>query len=120
MDCIFCKIANGEIPADIVMQDEHFAAFRDINPQAPTHLLIVPKMHTNSIAKLETKDSEMLGRMIDFARHLADKQGLSNNGFRLIFNSGKDAGMEVDHLHLHLLGGAPLGAITGWQPQANN
>lgn len=111
MECIFCKIANGEIPADIVKQDDQFAAFKDINPKAPIHILIVPKEHKGSISTLTKDDEPILGRMINFARELAFEKGIAESGFRLIFNNGKDGGMEVDHLHLHLLGGAKLGSL---------
>lgn len=111
-ECIFCKIANKKIPADIIMENEQFAAFPDIHPKAPIHILIVPKSHIGSISTLSESDIPMLGNIIDFARNLAKEQGISESGFRLIFNSGKDAGMEVDHLHLHLLGGATLGNLS--------
>ena len=111
-ECIFCKIANKEIPAEIIKGNDEFAAFPDINPKAPIHILIVPKSHIGSISTLSASEIPMLGLIIDFARSLAKEQCISESGFRLIFNSGRDAGMEVDHLHLHLLGGATLGSLS--------
>ena len=107
-DCIFCKIAAKKIPTSIIRENDLFVAFPDIHPKAPIHILIVPKAHTGSISTLNENDEPMLGKMISFAREVALEQGISQSGFRLVFNSGHDAGMEVDHLHLHLLGGSYL------------
>lgn len=112
MECIFCKIANGEIKTDLIKENDEFAAFADINPKAPIHILIVPKTHTGSISTLGPTDAPMLGRIIDFARVIAEEKNIDKTGYRLIFNNGQDAGMEVDHLHLHLLGGAKLGSLS--------
>lgn len=108
MDCVFCKIANKEIPSEIVSEDESFIAFKDVNPKAPIHLLIIPKAHIGPISALEAKDKEIISGLIFKAKETAEKMGVSENGYRLVFNVGKDAGMEVDHLHLHLLAGKPL------------
>ena len=108
MDCIFCKIANKEIPSEIVSEDENFVVFKDVNPKAPIHLLIIPKTHIGPVSALEAKDKEIIGDLILKAKETAEKIGVSENGYRLIFNVGKDAGMEVNHLHLHLLAGKPL------------
>lgn len=108
MECIFCKIANKEIPSEIIAEDEVLVVFKDIKPKAPTHLLFVPKTHLGSVDTLESKDTELVGRLILKAKGIAQSSGISENGYRLIFNVGRDAGMEVEHLHLHLLAGKPL------------
>ncbi|MFH1393102.1 MAG: histidine triad nucleotide-binding protein [Patescibacteria group bacterium] len=108
MDCIFCKIANKEINSEIVSEDGDFVVFKDINPKAPVHLLIIPKMHTGPVNTLVFNDKEIISGIILKAKEIAEKVGVSENGYRLIFNVGKDAGMEVNHLHLHLLAGKPL------------
>jgi len=104
-DCIFCKIASKEIPSDIVSEDENFFVFKDIRPKAPIHLLIIPKIHIGAVNTLEAKDKDITSGLILKAKEMAEKIGVSENGYRLIFNVGKDAGMEVNHLHLHLLAG---------------
>ncbi|MDO8443766.1 MAG: histidine triad nucleotide-binding protein [Candidatus Azambacteria bacterium] len=108
MDCIFCKIANKEINSEIVSEDDNFVVFKDINPKAPVHLLIVPKIHIGPVNSLVLKDKETISGIILKAKEIAEKVGVAENGYRLIFNVGKDAGMEVNHLHLHLLAGKPL------------
>ena len=110
MDCLFCRIINKEIPAKIRYEDEAFFAFDDINPKAPTHILIIPKKHIGSMASLEEKDREMMGDLIMTVKKIAKEAGL--NSYRLVFNSGPDSGQEVDHIHCHLLGGAKLGKIA--------
>ena len=107
MDCIFCKIANKEINSEIVSEDDNFVVFKDINPKAPVHLLIIPKAHIGPVSALGAKDKEIISGIILKTQKVAEKVGVSENGYRLIFNVGKDAGMEVDHLHLHLLAGKP-------------
>jgi len=107
-DCIFCKIINKEIPADIVYEDEEGIAFRDIEPKARVHFLIVPKKHVLSADRLEACDKELIGSLVLVAQRIAKEQGVSETGYRLIFNVGRDAGQTVDHLHLHLLGGEKL------------
>ena len=108
MNCIFCKIANKEIPSEIISEDESFVVFKDINPKAPIHLLIIPKIHIGPINTLNAKDREIISGLILKAKEMAEKMDISENGYRLIFNIGRDAGMEVGHLHLHLLAGKPL------------
>lgn len=108
MDCLFCKIAASEIPATIVHEDTEIMAFRDINPQAPTHLLIIPKRHIATVDDADTKDEQLLGRMVLTAKKLASKEGLSNNGYRLVFNVNSGGGQMVYHIHLHLLGGRKM------------
>ena len=105
MRCIFCRIVAGEADGDILFQDEKTTAFRDIHPQAPTHVLIVPNSHVSSLAELLDTDSSLLVRMFSQAHHLAEAMGVADKGYRLIINNGPDAGQVVDHLHLHLLGG---------------
>jgi len=111
MDCIFCRIINGDIQSDILYQDEEVIAIRDINPQAPTHLLVLPKSHIASLAQLGADQKPLLGHLVHVANELAKKEGISDKGYRLVINSGAEAGQEVPHLHLHLLGGRPLGKM---------
>jgi len=108
MDCIFCKIVAREIPADVVYQDEELMAFRDIQPQAPKHIVIISKTHIISIAQLTEEQQEFIGHLILVARDIAEKEGISNDGYRLTTNCGADAGQLVPHLHFHLLGGRRL------------
>jgi len=107
-DCLFCKIAAGEIPADIVDQDSEFVAFRDINPQAPTHILIIPNEHIDSIASVQNNQAELIGKMFSKAREIAERENLVEGGYRLVVNHGPGAGQSVFHVHLHLLGGRAL------------
>ena len=113
MDCIFCKIVAGEIPADTLYQDEEVIAFRDINPQAPVHLLIIPREHVASLADLTESQSTLMGHMVDVANQLAKKEGVSEKGYRLVINCGEQGGQLVPHLHLHLLGGRQLAGALG-------
>ncbi len=108
MDCVFCKIAAGEIPADIIYQDEEVIAFRDINPLAPTHLLIIPKKHIPSLTHLSEAESSLIGSMVNTANQLAKREGVAESGYRLVINCGKQGGQLVPHLHMHLLGGRQL------------
>ena len=108
MECIFCKIANKEIPSEIISEDGEFFVFKDINPKAPIHFLIIPKIHVGPINAIEAKDKEIISGLILKAKEIAEKIGISEIGYRLIFNIGRDAGMAVDHLHLHFLAGKPL------------
>ena len=111
-DCIFCRIAAGQIPATFLYEDEEIAAFRDIGPRAPIHLLIIPKKHITSLAAAEPEDAALLGRMCLVARRLAESEGIAQSGYRIISNSGPDSGQEVAHLHFHLLGGHFLGRFV--------
>jgi histidine triad (HIT) family protein len=110
-DCLFCKIAAGEIPVKRVYEDDVCLCFPDINPQAPTHLLIIPKRHVASHAHTEAEDAQLLGHMMAQVAEIARTQGLGN-GYRVVMNTGRDGGQTVDHLHLHLLGGRHM----GWPP----
>lgn len=103
-DCLFCKIARGEIPAAKVYEDDDVLCFKDIHPQAPVHLLIIPKQHITSLAHAEDADAPLLGKMLSLTRKLALQEG-ATNGFRVVINTGHDGGQEVDHLHVHVLGG---------------
>lgn len=109
-DCLFCRIIKGEIPADIVYQDEWVLAFRDIHPIAPTHILIIPKKHIASLDDLteSPEDAIIAGRLILTAKQLATQEKIAENGYKLLLRTGKDGGQEVGHLHWHLIGGAPL------------
>lgn len=106
-DCLFCKIVAGDIPAQIVRTSEHSVAFRDVNPQAPTHVLVVPKQHFANAAAVAQGAPEVTADLITTARDVAEADGL-DNGYRLVFNTGADAGQTVFHVHLHLLGGRSL------------
>jgi histidine triad (HIT) family protein len=108
--CIFCRIAAGEVPATIVKKSNGMMAFTDVNPQAPTHLLIIPTMHIGSLN--DAKDPQLLGTLLAFARDLAKEKGLETRGYRVVVNTNPDGGQTVFHLHLHLLGGR---AMT-WPP----
>lgn len=110
-DCIFCKIIKGEIPSTNVYQDEHVTAFRDINPAAPTHILIVPNKHIESVNFIIPDDEALIGKLFAVAKQLAEKEEISENGYRLVVNTGAEAGQTVFHLHMHLLGGRPMRAL---------
>lgn len=111
-DCLFCKIIQKKIPAKIVHEDATTVAFEDINPQAPVHILIVPKKHLADVHRMEEGDKEMIGHLFLVARSIADARGLENNGYRMVINNGRDAGQTVFHVHLHLLSGRPF----SWPP----
>ena len=113
MDCIFCQIAAGKIPSEILYQDEKVVAFRDVNPQAPIHLLIIPKKHIASLAHLTEAESPLMGHIVSVANQLAKREGISEKGYRLVVNCGKEGGQAVPHLHLHLLGGRGLSSGLG-------
>ena len=104
-DCIFCKIINGEVPAKKAYEDDAFLAFDDINPQAPLHLLLIPKKHIPNIMETETGDKAMLGELLFKAQELAQSNGCAENGARFVINCKSDGGQTVDHIHCHVLGG---------------
>ena len=110
MACLFCQIASGEIPATVVHKADGVTAFRDIAPQAPTHILIVPDEHIAGASAVTASNDTLVGRLVRVAAALAQSEGISDSGYRLVINQGHDAGQTVDHLHLHLLGGRPLPA----------
>jgi histidine triad (HIT) family protein len=106
-DCIFCRIARGEIPSRKVYEDDEVFAFHDINPVAPVHFMLIPKRHLDSLAQAGEADAALLGRMLTLAPRLAKEQGL-DNGFRTVINTGKGGGQEVFHLHIHIIGGGNI------------
>ena len=107
-DCLFCKIINEDIPADIIKQTEYVCAFRDINPQAKTHVLIIPKKHIASTRELNNENIEYLSKMAFLANQIAEEEGINRNGYRWVINTGDDGGQTVDHIHLHLIGGRQM------------
>ena len=111
-ETIFSKIIRREIPADIVYEDEQALAFRDVSPQAPTHILVIPKEPLASVADAREQDAALLGHLMVVARKVACDEGILEDGFRLVVNTGKDGGQTVPHLHIHILGGRPL----SWPP----
>jgi len=113
VNCVFCKIAAGEIPGEILYQDEEVIAFRDIEPLAPVHLLIIPKRHIPSLTHLSDTDAPLIGHMVIIANQLARDEGIDGSGYRLVINCGEHGGQIVPHLHMHLLGGKRLSDSMG-------
>lgn len=111
-NCIFCRIVGKKIPAKIVHDDEHAVAFEDLNPQAPVHILIVPKVHIADIHGITSEQREIIGHLFFVAKMLASQKGLEKSGYRMVINNGRDAGQTVFHVHLHLLSGRPF----AWPP----
>ena len=111
-DCLFCRIARGDIPAALVHQDDELVAFEDINPQAPTHVLIIPRRHVETVNQFSPEDAGLAGRMVLCAATIAAAREADTGGYRLVFNCNADAGQTVFHVHLHLLAGRAL----GWPP----
>jgi len=112
MDCLFCKIAAKEIPAKIALENEHVVAFHDIHPQAPVHVLVVPRRHIVGVQEVAAEDAPLLAQILLAGREVAAKTGVAESGYRLVFNNGANAGQSVFHLHLHVLGGRAL----AWPP----
>ena len=110
-DCIFCKIRDGEIPANVLHRDDHCFVIRDIAPKAPVHLLVIPNLHIESLRGLSGDERAAIGGMYAAAAQVAALAGVDSTGYRLVVNQGRDADQTVDHLHLHVLGGRPLGAM---------
>jgi len=108
MSCIFCSIASGEIPSKKLYEDSEIVAFEDINPEAPIHILIIPKIHIGSLREAEKSDAALFGRMLLVAKELAYRLMIAESGYRIVLNTGTQAGQTVDHLHLHLLGGRAM------------
>lgn len=108
-DCLFCKIIKGEIPSEKVYEDEDILAFKDIDPAAPIHILVIPKKHIDSLAQIQEVDEVVIGKIYRVINVIAEEQGFKENGYRVIVNCGKDGGQEVMHLHFHLLAGKRLG-----------
>jgi histidine triad (HIT) family protein len=111
-DCLFCKFVNGEIKPDTVYEDDHVLAFRDINPQAPTHVLVVPKRHISTLNDLSADDGELIGKLYLAAQQVARQEGIDEPGYRTVINCNELAGQSVFHIHLHLLGGRAM----AWPP----
>lgn len=109
--CIFCRIVGGDLPGDVVYQDDQVVAFRDIQPKAPTHVLVVPREHIASARELTPDHGRMLGAMLAAASRVAEAEGVAQTGYRLVINTGPAAGQAVDHVHLHVLGGRRLGSM---------
>jgi histidine triad (HIT) family protein len=112
MGCLFCNILEKKVPATVVYEDDHSLAFRDIRPVAPTHVLVIPKKHIAAIQDLEPEHAEEIGNLMVAARRVAEQEGLTKHGFRLVINNGDAAGQTVHHIHVHVLGGRNL----GWPP----
>jgi histidine triad (HIT) family protein len=112
MSCLFCRIVQREVPASIVFEDERLLAFNDINPQASTHVLVVPKRHIETLNDVSATDDQLVGEMVRRAAAIAKERGISESGYRTVFNTNREAGQSVFHIHLHLLGGRSL----GWPP----
>ncbi len=106
--CLFCKIAKGEIPADKVFEDSDIVAFYDINPQAPEHILIIPKKHISSVSEMKAEDIELIGKLVYRAKVIAEEKNFKDGAYRIVFNNGELAGQTVFHIHLHLLGGRAM------------
>lgn len=111
-DCLFCRIVAGEIPADVIHESETSLAFRDINPQAPTHVVVIPKRHIATINDIETADQSVVGGLFTAAQVIAKQEGLADRGYRVVMNCNEEAGQSVFHIHLHLLGGRQM----SWPP----
>lgn len=111
-DCLFCKLISGEIPATEVYRDDDIFAFEDINPIAPTHMLVIPIKHLSDIKSANQDDQELIGKMLLIANQIATEKGLAEDGFRYVINTGKNGGQTVYHLHLHIIGGRSL----SWPP----
>jgi len=111
-ECIFCKIVNKEIPSKIVYEDKDILAFKDINPQAPTHILLIPREHFASLNAIQEEKKEILSSLLLKARQIAEEKGIAQSGYRIVLNTERDSGQEVFHIHLHLLGGRRM----SWPP----
>lgn len=113
MDCIFCQIVAGKIPSDILYQDDKVMVFRDINPQAPVHLLVIPKKHIPSLKSVSEAEAPLMEHMVTIGNKMAKQEGVFESGYRLVINCGKNGGQLVPHLHMHVLGGRPLSGTLG-------
>jgi len=111
-DCLFCRIVAGEVPAQVVYSDDELLAFRDIQPQAPVHVLVIPRKHIPTFGDLSDEDEVLVGRIARAAARIAEQEGVSKSGYRSVVNAGPDANQSVPHLHLHVLGGRPM----SWPP----
>lgn len=113
MQCIFCRIISGEVPSQALYQDEQVIAIRDINPQAPSHILVLPRSHIPTVADLGLEQKELMGHLVHVANLIAEREGFASRGYRLVINCGPEGGQIVPHLHLHLLGGRQLDGQLG-------
>ncbi|RCX26213.1 histidine triad nucleotide-binding protein [Thioalbus denitrificans] len=113
MDCIFCKIAAGEIPAEKVYEDDHVLAFHDINPQAPLHVVIIPRRHIATINDIGEADTDLMGRLLQAAKAIAAREGVAGDGYRLVVNVNRGGGQVVFHIHMHLMAKRPFGWPAG-------
>jgi len=111
-ECLFCKMVSGVIPCDKVHENEHVLAFRDIDPKAPTHILIIPKKHITTLNEINKSDQDLLGELLLTAKKIAKDEGIDTSGYRTVFNCNSDGGQTVFHIHMHLLGGRPM----AWPP----
>ena len=111
-DCLFCKIANGDFNTEFVYEDDEVVAFRDLNPQASTHILVIPRQHIATLNEIDAQNSAIIGKIYIAAKEIAASEGLAERGYRAVMNCNADAGQTVFHIHLHLLGGKPM----GWPP----
>ena len=110
--CVFCKIVKREIPAKVVYEDDRVMAFHDINPQAPVHILVIPKEHIPTLNDLTEEHKELIGHIFTVIKQIAQEMGIAESGYRVLINCNRDGGQEIYHLHFHLLGGAPLGPMV--------
>lgn len=111
-ECLFCRMLDGEIPSDRVFENERIYAFRDINPQAPSHILVIPRKHIASLNELDEEDTALMGELLSVGARIARQEGLADKGFRSVINTGEQSGQSVHHIHLHILGGRDL----NWPP----
>ncbi len=111
-ECLFCRMLEGEIPSEKVFEDDQVYAFRDINPQAPTHILVIPRKHISSLDELTEAEAPLMGRLMTAGANIARQEGLSDKGYRSVINTGEHGGQSVHHIHLHIMGGRPL----NWPP----
>ncbi len=111
-ECLFCKIRDGEIPAETVYEDDDVLAFNDVNPQAPVHVLVIPKKHISTVNDIDADDADIIGKMVLAAKHIANERKIAADGYRLVVNCNQNAGQTVFHIHLHLLGGRRM----SWPP----
>ena len=111
-ECLFCKMVSGVIPCDKVHENEHVLAFRDIDPKAPTHILIIPKKHITTLNEINKSDQDLLGELLLTAKKIAKDEGINTSGYRTVFNCNSDGGQTIFHIHMHLLGGRPM----AWPP----
>ena len=114
MDCVFCKIVDGQIPSKIIYEDEELIAFDDLDPQAPIHFLVIPKKHIQSLETLDEADSELIGKIFLAIRKIAHDKGIADSGYRIVNNIGEDGGQTVPHIHFHVLGDRSLQWPPGW------